>query len=111
MEQADMSEATFGDPSPEGLGGNSVAGPLTACPECGRIPKHFTAGKCDACYKRARRRDGTRKWPLPDPDITAGLLQVPRTNQTFTRRVFAHVDASGDCWEWNGAKTNGYGVI
>ena len=39
------------------------------------------------------------------------MLQVPGTNQTFALRVFAHVDASGDCWEWRGAKTNGYGVI
>ena len=81
------------------------------CPECGRIPKRVIAGKCDACYKRARRREGTRKWPLPDPAITVGLFQVPGTSRTFARRVFAHVDASGDCWEWRGAKTNGYGVI
>lgn len=81
------------------------------CPECGRMPKRVIAGKCDACYKRARRREGTRRWPLPDPDIMAGLFQVPGTNDTFARRVFAHVDASGDCWEWRGAKTNGYGVI
>ena len=97
-----MSEASSGEPSPED--------PM-ACPECGRIPKRWTAGKCDACYKRERRRAGARKWPLPDPDITAGLFQVPGTSPTFALRVFAHVDASGDCWEWRGAKTNGYGTI
>lgn len=89
----------------------SVLALFPVCPECGRIPKRVIAGRCDACYKRARRREGTRKWPLPDPDITVGMFQVPGTSQTFARRVFAHVDASGDCWEWRGAKTNGYGVI
>ena len=105
-----MVEASSGEPSREDPHGVSVAAPKV-CPECGRIPKRWTAGKCDACYKRERRRSGTRKWPLPDPDITTGLFHVPGTSPTFPLRVFAHVDASGDCWEWRGAKTNGYGVI
>lgn len=40
------------------------------------------------------------------------LLPVPDTSPTFPARVFAKVDASGDCWEWTGAlNPNGYGTI
>jgi hypothetical protein len=95
----------------EATSGTLPAEDLRICPECGRIPKRVIAGKCETCYKRARRAAGTPVWPLPDPDIMAGLLEVPGTSPTFARRVFAHVDASGDCWEWRGAKTHGYGVI
>jgi len=95
----------------EATSGVLPAKDLRVCPECGRIPKRVIAGKCDACYKRARRAAGTPVWPPPDPDILVGLLEVPDTSPTFARRVFAHVDASGDCWEWRGAKTYGYGVI
>ena len=55
-----MVEASSGEPSREDPHGVSVAAPKV-CPECGRIPKRWTAGKCDACYKRERRRSGTRK--------------------------------------------------
>jgi hypothetical protein len=82
------------------------------CPECGRIPKRITAGKCGACYERARHGRGYRRWPALDPEIAAVLLQVPGTSRTFARRVFSNIDASGDCWEWTGAPdSNGYGVI
>ncbi len=40
------------------------------------------------------------------------FLPVPRTSATFAARVFAKVDASGDCWEWTGALDyQGYGVV
>lgn len=52
-----------------------------------------------------------QKWPLLDPEIQAALFPIPRSSYTFARRVFAHIDASGDCWEWDGATTHGYGVI
>ncbi len=39
------------------------------------------------------------------------VLPVPGTSPTFAARVFSYVDFSGDCWEWTGAKDDGYGVI
>jgi HNH endonuclease len=40
------------------------------------------------------------------------FLPVPRTSATFAARVFAKIDASGDCWEWTAAKDKaGYGVM
>jgi hypothetical protein len=39
------------------------------------------------------------------------LLPVPHTSATFADRVFAKVDASGDCWEWTAAAQDGYGVV
>lgn len=40
------------------------------------------------------------------------FLPVPRTSATFAARVFSFVDASGDCWEWTGARDpKGYGVV
>lgn len=103
MEQADMSEASSGDPSPEDPVG---------CPECGRIPKRWIAGRCGACYEAARHGRGFRKWPPLDPEIAALLLPVPGTSRTFARRVFSYVDFEGDCWEWTGTTDeDGYGVI
>lgn len=103
-----MSETTFGEPSPEGRNGVSVK--LQVCPECGRKPKRVTAGKCHACYEYGRRR-GIRKWAPLEPWIQAALHPMPGTSDTFARRVFSHIDASGDCWEWDAATTMGYGVI
>lgn len=40
------------------------------------------------------------------------FLPVPGTSKTFAARVFHYIDASGDCWEWQGATSKGgYGVI
>jgi len=98
-----MSEASSGEPSPEDP---------VVCPECGRIPKRWIAGKCGACYEAARHGRGLRKWPPLDPEITAALFQVPGTSRTFARRVFSHIDTSGDCWEWTSGKSDGgYGKI
>ena len=46
-----------------------------------------------------------------DPEIAALLLPVPGTSESFAERVFTYVDATGDCWEWTGAKQQGYGAI
>ena len=35
-----------------------------------------------------------------------GLKPVP-----VTERVWRYVDATGDCWEWTGGRTSGYGHI
>ena len=106
-----MSEATFGEPSPEDPNGIPAAG-LKVCTECGRDTKRLVREKCGACYERARHGRGSRKWPPLDPEIEACLLPVPGTSRTFARRVFSYVDASGDCWEWTGTlNADGYGVI
>lgn len=85
---------------------------LKVCSECGRTAKRIIRTKCNACYERARHGRGLRKWPPLDPEIAALLLPVPRTSQTFARRVFSYIDASGDCWEWTGTTDkDGYGVI
>jgi HNH endonuclease len=113
MEQADMSEATFGDPLAEGRDGGFVAR-LKVCTECGREAKRLIRKKCATCYERARRAGAApvRTWPLLDPEFEALLLPVPRTNHTFARRVFAYIDPSGDCWEWTGTiRDDGYGTI
>lgn len=104
-----MSEVTVGDPPAEGRDTG-----LKVCPECGRNVKRLIREKCGACYERARQAgaEPVRTWPELDPEFRALLLPVPRTNHTFARRVFAYVDASGDCWEWTGTTDdNGYGII
>lgn len=82
------------------------------CAECGRGTRHLKRGKCDTCYHREWRGGGiARREPL-DPEIAALLLEVPGTSASFAERVFTYVDASGDCWEWTGAKDeHGYGGI
>lgn len=105
-----MSEATFAEPSPEGR--DDISGKRRVCIECGRQAKRIIREKCNACYERARHGRGLRKWPLLDPELEACLFQVPGTSRTFARRVFSHVDASGDCWEWASAMSEGgYGKI
>jgi hypothetical protein len=84
---------------------------LQVCPECGRKPKRVIAGKCGACYERARHGAGLRKWPLLPPEIAEVLHPVPATSRTFARRVFSRIDVSGDCWQWTGATREGYGCI
>lgn len=84
------------------------------CADCGSATERILRERCSTCYERARRNGviSVRTWPPLDPEIGAALLQVPGTNGTFARRVFACVDASGDCWEWTGTLDDGgYGVI
>jgi hypothetical protein len=92
-----------------------LAPALRMCAECGRTTKRIIRGKwCITCYERARRSGAieVRSWPPLDPEIEAALLPVRGTNHTFARRVFAYVDASGDCWEWTGTiRDDGYGTI
>ncbi len=104
-----MSEVTFADPAAED---RASASGLKICTECGRVAKRLILKKCGACYERARHGRGIRKWPLLDPETVVALFQVPGTSRTFARRVFSHIDASGDCWEWTSAKGDGgYGLI
>lgn len=87
---------------------------IKACSECGNTTQRIIRERCSTCYERARRTGAisVRTWPELDPELEALLLPVPRTNHTFARRVFAYVDASGDCWEWTGTTDeDGYGVI
>lgn len=49
--------------------------------------------------------------PLLTPQEVATMFRVDRTSPTFVERVFAKVDASGDCWEWTAANVDGYGVV
>lgn len=106
-----MSEATSGVLPAEGPTGESGSG-LKVCTECGRGVEKLTRKMCGTCYMRVRRGGGVaRRVPL-DPEIAVLLLPVPGTSPSFAERVFTYVDASGDCWEWTGAKDqNGYGVI
>lgn len=85
------------------------------CTECGCIPKRVIREKwCGTCYARGVRSGAiaVRTLPALDPEFEALLLPVPGTNRTFARRVFACVDASGDCWEWTGTiRDDGYGTV
>lgn len=93
-------------------GQRALRNQIEICPECGRKPKgRVIAGRCSGCYESVRR--GVEKdWPPLDPEFQALLLPVPGTNHTFARRVFAYVDACGDCWEWTGTlRDDGYGTI
>jgi hypothetical protein len=49
--------------------------------------------------------------PLLTPAEVATMFRVERTSPTFVERVFAKVDASGDCWEWTAANIDGYGAV
>lgn len=40
------------------------------------------------------------------------MLPMPDVSVTFAERVFAKIDASGDCWEWTGSRNRrGYGIV
>jgi HNH endonuclease len=87
---------------------------LRICAECGCPAERIIRERCSTCYERARRNGAISVRTLPplDPEFEALLLPVPGTNRTFAQRVFACVDASGDCWEWTGTLTDdGYGTI
>lgn len=53
--------------------------------------------------------------PKPEPLLTpaevATMFRIEGASKSFANRVFAKVDASGDCWEWTRATNKGYGVI
>jgi hypothetical protein len=65
--------------------------------ECDRV--HYGRGLCQMHYQRARWRDaheGARSYQ----------------KGPYEERLFARIDATGDCWEWTGFKTPfGYGVM
>lgn len=61
---------------------------------------HLAKGLCSRHYKRMRSHGD----PLGgEPDRPAG--------RTAEERFWAKVDTSGDCWDWTGGKTAGYGVL
>lgn len=51
--------------------------------------------------RRAYKREWARRHYVPRPKVDPEL------------RVFSHVDASGDCWEWTGTRSIGgrYGAV
>lgn len=72
---------------------------VTNCkhPGC-EMPKGKALGYCNAHYiRQSRGRDMDRP--------------VRNQRATDAERFWVKVDKSGDCWQWTGATTNGYGVF
>ena len=61
--------------------------------------KHFGRGFCHTHYNRFIKHGS----PLSDKPITWRL--------GLHERLDCYTNKSGDCWEWTGAKTKGYGVL
>lgn len=61
--------------------------------------KHDAKGLCSLHYGRLRHAG--------DPLVSRNLRSIP-----FEERFWLRVDKSGDCWEWQGARTRrGYGSV
>lgn len=77
----------------------------------GNRPGRVSQPGQDRGRDRSRLRAAGDGVPLAALDADC-FLPVPNTSATFAARVFAKIDASGDCWEWTGTlDAKGYGVI
>lgn len=49
--------------------------------------------------------------PEPKPRTKKPKPEPKPRRRPLLERIEAHLDMDGDCWNWTGAKSNGYGVI